>query len=518
MNQQTLDAPPPYAIGLPEQYEAWRPGQWELLTGIVESDALHHMLIAPTGFGKSLAYMGMAALNGGRTVILTATKALQDQLVRDFAESGLYDVRGRNAYECTLAQLQPHLAHMVRPNTTAAFAPCRWGFECPLKSASGCPYFDRVRGARSATLVVTNYDFWLYNDIGEVDLLVMDEAHQAPDELADFLSFHLTKDMRHYLAGRLPEGEDVQMWREWGRYMLEKVKAKLEGKGHPDMRLVELAGGLEKVTKLLARGEWVIERFDDGGVNFDCVNPDAFGSMLWGKVGKTVMVSATCNQMTAQAIGLQGVKVWEAKSSFPVERRPVWVMDGAVQVNFRMVEGQKRMWAALIDRVLAARPGLKGIVHTTSFERARYLQQYSSHSSRLLLNDSRNTKEVVANFKAVKGPFVLVSPSLTTGWDFPYSQCGFQVIGKVPFPDLRTKAAKVKSERNKEWAGYMAAQQMVQSSGRGMRAEDDQCETFICDGNFGWWYRQNKKYTPGWWQEAVQWCRAGVIPEAPNRD
>ena len=191
-------------------------------------------------------------------------------------------------------------------------------------------------------------------------------------------------------------------------------------------------------------------------------------------------------------------------------------MEGAVQVNFRMVEGQKRLWVSLIDRILEARSTIKGIVHTTSFERARYLQQYSSQRSRLLLNESRNTRDVVASFKAAKSPLVLVSPSVTTGWDFPYDQCSFQVIGKVPFPDLRGKAARVKSERNKEWAGYMAAQQMVQASGRGMRARDDQCETFIADGAFGWWYGKNKKYTPKWWQEAVQWCKPGVIPEAPN--
>ena len=343
----------------------------------------------------------------------------------------------------------------------------------------------------------------------------MDEAHQAPDELADFLSFHLTKDMRQYLAGKMPEGEEVANWREWAKWMLEKVKTRLEGRGHPDMRLVELAGGLEKIVKLLARGEWVIERFPDGAIHFDCVNPEAFGSMLWGRIPKTVMVSATCNRMTAAAIGIGEAVQWEAKSSFPVERRPVWVMDGAVQVNFRMVEGQKRQWVGLIDRVVGSRPGLKGILHTTSFERARYYAEHSSHSSRLLLNDSRNTREVVANFKAAKSPLVLVSPSLTTGWDFPYDQCGFQVIGKVPFPDLRTKAAKVKAERNKDWAGYMAAQQIVQSSGRGMRAADDRCETFICDGSFGWWYGKNKQFTPKWWQEAVRWVAIGQIPPEP---
>jgi ATP-dependent DNA helicase DinG len=92
------------------------------------------------------------------------------------------------------------------------------------------------------------------------------------------------------------------------------------------------------------------------------------------------------------------------------------------------------MWVGLIDRILDARGDRKGIIHTTSFERARYLQQYSRHSGRLLLNESRNTRDVVSAFKSTQRPMVLVSPSVTTGYDFPYAECEFQVIGKVPYP------------------------------------------------------------------------------------
>jgi Rad3-related DNA helicase len=476
------------------------------------------MLVAPTGFGKSLAYMAMAQLTGGRTVVLTATKALQDQLVRDFRVLGLYDVRGRSAYDCTLARLVPSLAHLTRPGMTAANAPCRYGLKCPLQDTAGCPYFDRIRQARRESLVVTNYDFWLWNDIGEVDLLVLDEAHQAPDELADFLSFHITGPMKRHLGGKMPGGEDVAEWREWARWMGERVRSKMEtAAGRASPELAELAQGLDKIVRLLGKGEWVVERHEDGGVSFDCVNPEQFGSMLWGGAGKTVLVSATCNRMTAAAIGLHNVKEWEARSSFPVERRPVWEVEGTVQVNHRMVEGQKRQWVNTIDRIVGARPDRKGIVHTTSFERAQFLVQHSLHSSRLLLNSSANTKQVVESFKAAASPLVLVSPSVTTGYDFPYSQCEFQVIGKIPFPDLRSKAAKAKQERNRDWAGYQAAQTMVQSSGRGMRAEDDLCETFIVDGNFSWWYRKNKQWTPKWWQAAVRSCTIGGLPPAPPR-
>jgi Rad3-related DNA helicase len=63
----------------------------------------------------------------------------------------------------------------------------------------------------------------------------------------------------------------------------------------------------------------------------------------------------------------------------------------------------------------------------------------------------------------------------------------------------------------------MAAQELVQSSGRGMRAEDDHCETLIVDGNFGWWWKANKKWTPKWWQGAVRWAELSSLPPPPPK-
>lgn len=525
-----MEAPPPSALGLP--YERWRPGQFELCMGVLDHPAPFHLVVAPTGFGKSLMYMGMAALSPHpRTVCLTSTKALQDQLNKDFDPGGagdgtgplkLYDVRGKGAYPCTLERHLPREAHLVKRGATAANAPCSWGWECPLRDVAGCPYYDRVRYSHLANLLVTNYDWWMYNSHkhGDTGLLVMDEAHQAPQELADYLSFRLKKEGRRYLDGQVPDTTEVDVWLQWAVWVAGKVQARLDKfRQEPPAELRDVVEAVGKMASMLGRGEWVVEHVENGDVLFDCVNPEFWGEALWGGIGKVVMVSATANMMTAKALGVaeDKCKVWDAKSTFPIERRKVWAIEGAVQVNFRMVEGQKRQWVNMIDRLLEQRGDRKGIIHTTSFERARYLQQYSKFSHRLLLNESRTTRDVVRAFKESKQPLVLVSPSVTTGYDFPYEECEFQIIGKIPFPDLRGKAAKVKAERNKEWAGYMAAQVIVQSSGRGMRAEDDQCETIVVDGNFGWWWRQNKRFTPKWWQEAVGWASAGELPAPPSK-
>ena len=79
------DLPAPSAFGLPPQFRDWRPGQAEAVLEVIRPWQRRFLVHAqPTGFGKSAVYMAAASQATGRTVILTATKALQDQLLREF--------------------------------------------------------------------------------------------------------------------------------------------------------------------------------------------------------------------------------------------------------------------------------------------------------------------------------------------------------------------------------------------------------------------------------------------------
>src|SRR5207253_4771618 len=59
-----------------------RPGQVTMAEAVAQGIAAgrHVVVQAGTGTGKSLAYLVPAILSGRRTVVATATKALQDQL------------------------------------------------------------------------------------------------------------------------------------------------------------------------------------------------------------------------------------------------------------------------------------------------------------------------------------------------------------------------------------------------------------------------------------------------------
>ena len=88
-----------------------RPGQQALASAVADAIAGTHHLVAeaPTGSGKSLAYLAPAVASGAKVVVATATLTLQDQLwskdVPHLREHGGVEftaalLKGRGQYVC----------------------------------------------------------------------------------------------------------------------------------------------------------------------------------------------------------------------------------------------------------------------------------------------------------------------------------------------------------------------------------------------------------------------------------
>jgi Rad3-related DNA helicase len=71
---------------------------------------------------------------------------------------------------------------------------------------------------------------------------------------------------------------------------------------------------------------------------------------------------------------------------------------------------------------------------------------------------------------------------------------------------------RVGGESDKDYAGYLAMQKLVQACGRGMRGPEDWCETLIIDDTFAdYFFKYNRKHSPRWFQDAVEYV--DVFPE-----
>jgi ATP-dependent DNA helicase DinG len=539
-----MTLPPPNLFGLPTKYTEWRPGQDDAVMAALESPKRVVGAVLPTGFGKSLMYMAVGHLSEARTVILTSTRALQHQLMTDFGEMDATLVQGQRSYLCDAmspaGHLYPHFGK-DRQQTVAVTVdqgPCHVGVDCHLK-ANGCSYYDVIRRALRSRIVITNYAWWftLVNrpDIKlNPDLLVCDEAHEAPAALADALGAEIRRgDIIDFFAdselGRLPNAPDGwshQEWSTWAKRGVSRLAQMLDGteaRTPEALRRLRRAQWLQRALQRIAAIDPALLLISDAqsheaSLRFDIVWAAPYTEdWLFRGAPKVLMTSATFAAHTATMLGVvpNDLDLFEAGDGFPVKRRPIYILTGPTvpKVDFRITAEAERLWIQEIDRLLEARADRKGIIHCVSYRRRDILITRSQHRARMMSHDRHNTADRIEVFKASKPGTVLVSPSVTTGYDFPYQECEFQILGKVPFPDQRDPVTIARTQIDSRYPMYLAMQEVIQAVGRGMRAPDDQCETLLVDKNFSWFLSKHADLAPRWFRKALR--RSDVAPSPP---
>jgi ATP-dependent DNA helicase DinG len=232
-----------------------RPGQLRLAAAVDAAITGGHHLVAeaPTGSGKSLAYLTPAIASGKKVVIATATLTLQDQLWQKdlplLREHGGVEftaavLKGRSQYVChakldraragdALFDERPGPTFDRDVNRLVAFAAdsdtgdlagvdvadasrraasCA-PMECP--GATKCTYGDvcfaeraRARAAAADVLVVNHALYCVHLDssgavLPEHDLVVFDEAHGLPDVATTTFGIDVTPIGLRQLATRL---------------------------------------------------------------------------------------------------------------------------------------------------------------------------------------------------------------------------------------------------------------------------------------------------------------------------
>lgn len=524
-----FDLPSPAALGAPAKFTAWRPRQVEAVLYPLDTESRFTLQSMPTGFGKSPTVVSRALLTGRRTAFLTVNKGLEDQYARDFAECGLVDVRGQNSYEC-VALAKGEFGSPIKAGCDEG--PCHHEVNCAHKM-NDCLYFEAYRKASSAQLVVTNYAYWLsinaYNPegLGDFDELVLDEAHEAPNALSSFLTIDLDKHEAEGVLGTRMPNSTMADWREWARVNLPRAKQMYDdaldefqelsdGGGRPPhglRREVKMLKALiAKLTRISAlKGHWLVTPRRNGA-NLEPIWPAPYAEdYLFIKIPHVNLISATLRPKTAQLLGIKDYDFAEYPSSFAVRRRPVMHVP-TVKLTYKSSAADIAKWVTRIDEIIAPRLDRKGIIHTVSYTRQKAILEKSRFANLMMVNTSGNTAGTVENFKKASSPRILASPSLSTGWDFPYSECEYQIISKIPFPDSSDPIIAARSKDDPDYAGYIAMMTLVQAAGRGMRAPDDQCEIFIVDDNAKWFMFRFRQFAPAWFLNSVKWLKEIPAP------
>ncbi len=509
----------------------------------------------PPGIGKSVMAMSLAKYTGLRTVILTATKSLQEQYISCFQKYGLVDIRGRSNYQCV------DYSHLN----------CKSGASlgCACVNGHGCVYETAQHKAKNADIITANYAYWMtVNDKasglerneteaqwkGEnpVELLILDEADIADGLLSGYLSTKIfERELKDYVKDCRVVGELMPEWKEISTNACVKIESEI---GEEKLRLVKLGkhnitrkdtDKLHYLEQLLQKFEristansddWIVEKHEGTRYgrlwDFDVIWPGKYSERyLFCKVPRVVVMSGTLRPKTMGLLGVKNTdfafKEWDRV--FAANRNPIYIFPATkkdaegklheIRIDRRTNESDLDAWVNHIDWIIESRLDRKGIIQTVSYDRQKFITGNSKFSDLMLGNtsdpDSDTAFEVAQKFRAAQAPAVLVSPSFARGWDFPMDQCEYIIICKIPFKPGHTKIAKARENRDKLYGPYIAMQELIQSCFRGMRSFGDRCEIFVVDGHVTWFLYQNQILANRWFVKAVR--KINSIPKLPPK-
>jgi Rad3-related DNA helicase len=145
-----------------------------------------------------------------------------------------------------------------------------------------------------------------------------------------------------------------------------------------------------------------------------------------------------------------------------------------------------------IDVIIDLFPDCRGIIHATSYPVAAYIKKFSKHADgRLTFHGAKDRAQKLELHKEKKGS-VLVSPSMTEGVDLKDDLSRFQILIKVPFPDMSDDRIKRRMEVDPNSYPYLTAKTIIQSIGRSVRSEKDYAITFCLDSRMRGFTYMNK--------------------------
>lgn len=507
-----------------------RKQQTEMLTfttSAIEDGKKFIMIDAPTGTGKSFFAIMLAdwyrkkystKLKQVKIDIITNTKILQDQYVKDFDFAA--NLKGNNNYYCGRNKTNCGEAKLINSaaGTNCQICPHRIAQQKYVKSPVSLANFH----------LMTAYAMYLPELLAERDarILIIDEAHSFEETFCDFIA--------SVISERSLKLMDIwEPWMEKDLSQLSNLKAisvfikdivvpliqtKIaellveveEKRGKKKLDAAKKADFIDKVMCKYQRfvedtknydANWIFEKdLDQNGKTRIHVEP-VWGNIylneyFWSKYDHVVFMSGTILNRELFSF-LMGVPDEETTyisldCPFDPQKRPVTYTRFGKMSYYDKVETFK-IAAPVIANILKKHDRHKGIIHTSTYEFSRWIQEKVTNN-RLLFHDSKTRDKMLNKHLISQKETVLVSPSMINGIDLKNDLSRFQVILKVPFPNLMSKRIKRRLETKPAWYNWKALIDLLQAYGRSIRNESDWAETYILDTCFDQIRRDAPKY------------------------
>jgi len=511
------------------------------------------LLNLPVGVGKSHLALMVAdwyRKNVDKTAkidVITNSKILQDQYSNTY--ESIADLKGKENYECESYSCScAQGGEFNRLNKT---------------SCESCPYSSAREGYMGGGISLTNFYLYIlysiYNpkirEARDPKVLIVDEAHDFDDVMSDFISIKITEAIvkkfkftdEYSIIKKLKSVSTITGYVDFLKYLNNEIISTMEQmeKGmvtsprniksdkrdlkiskvlktkNTDVKLMQLVNDLRqyqlKIEVFLKEykdnpNNWVLEtnyneRMKQKELSLEPIWAyDYLDKYVFSHYDMVFLMSGTIldKSLFCQLNGLDVSKAvyYSIGSPFNVKNRPIYYMPLG-KMSFKQKEETFERYVPYIKKLLDKYKGRKGIIHTNSFELAKWIED-KVKDPRLVFHDSTNKDEVLKMHKESEQPTVIVSPSMDTGVSFDNDDARFQIIAKVPYPSLASQKNKLRQKNNPDWYSWKTVSGLVQMSGRPVRSSLDYADTIIIDGSFGDVIKHSSHFIPDWIQQAIK--------------
>jgi Rad3-related DNA helicase len=490
---------------------------------------------APPGVGKSHLAMTLARWSGD-AYLLTSQKLLQDQYEHEFG-GDLQLVKGRDNYPCE---------RYPGAGVTTSHGMCRR----PRGPQCGCPYVRARTAALEGPVFCTNTAYfltlreWQRDTLRRRRLLVIDEAHNLEAQLVHVLTVAFSPDqMKAWFGGplpRLPSADDYRVLMadhlERLDHQLAAVERLLENLRPPGLGEVEflssppsreerelisqrdtLQSGLARIRYFLDAEdtEWVVRHGEAlaGPLELVPLTVTRLARELLQECAEvTVLSSAHLGRrnVLAEYFGLREdeVRAFASDSPFPLEQRPI-VYEPVGALSRETLPRLEPALVAAVAGLLERHARDKGLIHAPSYAVAERLARElaarapAAHRRLIAVPSSEAKTRALEHHRTSPLPTVLLSPSLREGVDLPDDFLRFQIITKMPYPDLGDPWTAARQARDPGWYALETAKALVQAYGRSCRHAGDSGVTYVLDAHFARFVGRHRPLLPPWFLEAA---------------
>ena len=496
------------------------------------------LINASTGSGKSYYTLMMAnwyktyVNNSAKFDIITNSKILQEQYKKEF--DFINDLRGQSNYKCS------------RHHTD-----CKTGKELnktsKQMSCGNCPYDTDKKNWTNGDISLTN--FHLFNSFAffvpstleerSANVLIIDEAHSLEEVFCDFISVKLSpRILRSYGM----EGQDIDVYsrklsdvktaggfinfinQDFIPYIAELKQQFVDSLGEASndklkqiyvQFITSIESAEEKFLGLLKDFEineynWTLDitrsKLNEIELNMQPIWGNVYlNDVIWDRYDHVIFMSGSIldKNMFSYLNGFDETLTdyYEFDSTFPVKNRPLYYIDTGKMTYDQKANTFKKQ-SVLIEKILKKYKDDRGIIHTTNYELASWLER-DVKDKRLIFHETENREEQLDKMKKKKNG-VIVSPSMVSGISMDDDLSRFQILMKVPYPNISSNKIKARQTANKKWYIWRTICEITQAYGRSTRSETDWSHTYMLDSCFGDLLKYNRSLFPNYVIKAIR--------------